>query len=89
MIWKGKKAPKLSGNQQQSSDLIYVNDVHTFQIISERVRSKNGSYLSYELNLVLKDGNRVNIVDHGKQSQILIDADTLSHLLAKPVWDIT
>lgn len=89
MIWKGKKSPKLSGNQQQNFDLMYFNDVHALQILSERVRSKNGSYLSYELNLVFKDGKRVNVVDHGKQSQILIDAETLSQLLGKPVWDIS
>jgi len=39
--------------------------------------------------LVLKNGQRVNVVDHGKQPQILIDADILSQLMNKPVWDVS
>lgn len=89
MIWKGKHPPKLSGNQQDNDDLVYFNDVHALQILSERVRSKNGSYLSYEINLVLNNGKRVNVVDHGKLSQIIIDADTISQFMSKPIWDIT
>lgn len=89
MMWKGKQAPKLSGDQKKNQDIVYFNDVHALQILSERVRTKNGSYLSYELNLVLRDGKRINVIDHGKQSQILIDAEEISRLLGKPIWDVS
>lgn len=85
---RGKELPKLSGDIQKKNDLIYFNDIHAIQIISERVRSKNGSYLSYELNLILKDASRFNVVDHGNYAQINEDAQTLSSFLGKPIWDV-
>ena len=39
--------------------------------------------------MVLKDGTRFNVVDHGNHSQILIDAEDLSAFLGKPIWDVS
>ncbi len=47
------------------------------------------SYYSYELNLVLDDGSRINVVDHGNLDRLRGDAQTLSRFLDKPVWDAT
>ena len=47
------------------------------------------SYYSYELNLVLEDGSRVNVVDQGNLKRLRSDAQTLSRFLDKPVWDAT
>jgi hypothetical protein len=43
--------------------------------------------LSYEINLVLTDGSRLNLVDHSIQSVIREDAQTLGAFLDVPVWD--
>ncbi len=61
--------------------------VHALQIISEYCKSKNSSYYSYELNLVLDDGSRINVVDHGNQAALQADAQTLAEFLNKPLWD--
>jgi hypothetical protein len=42
--------------------------------------------MSYELNLVLKDGRRINVVDHGGADKIRTDAATLADFLGVPVW---
>ena len=38
--------------------------------IRERCTSRNSSYYSYELNLVLDDGSRLNGVDHGNLERL-------------------
>ncbi|RWX50781.1 hypothetical protein VU01_12641, partial [Candidatus Electrothrix marina] len=45
------------------------------------------SYCSYEINLVLQDGSRINVVDHGKKNRIREDAHALAEFLGKPLWD--
>ena len=45
------------------------------------------SYYSYELNLVLEDGARLNVVDHGDLKALQADAEILSEYLQVPVWD--
>ncbi|MDP6491172.1 MAG: hypothetical protein QGG69_05335 [Kiritimatiellia bacterium] len=59
----------------------------TCQLLSEYCRSDKSSYYSYELNLVLQDGSRINVVDHGNKTKLREDAATLSEFLGRPVWD--
>jgi hypothetical protein len=68
-------------------DMCKLEDVHAIQLLREYCRGNKSSYYSYELNLVLHDGRRVNVVDHGKHSQILDEARMLSECLEVPVWD--
>ncbi len=56
-------------------------------MISERISGDKSTYYSYEINLVLKDGSRINAVDHGKKSKVQEDAKTLAEFLDKPLWD--
>ncbi len=42
-------------------------------------------YYSYELNLVLQNGTRVNVIDHGNRERILADAQTLAAFLGVSV----
>jgi hypothetical protein len=64
-----------------------LDDIHALQILGERVSGTDGSYDSYELNLVLRDGRRVNVVDHGDYDTLRRDAETLSRFLGRPLWD--
>jgi hypothetical protein len=61
--------------------------VHALQIISEYCKTKKSYYYSYELNLVLDDGSRINVVDHGNQTALRADAQILANFLNKPLWD--
>jgi hypothetical protein len=42
---------------------------------------------TYELNIVLKSGTRVNVIDHDDVTAIREEASTLSTFLTVPVWD--
>ena len=64
-----------------------LETIHALQLISEWVSSDDGGYHSFELNLILKDGGRLNVVDHGGQDRIREDAKVLSDFLNVPVWD--
>ena len=86
-VYKGFKPPKFSGMQAENTEMTYFNDVHAIQIIKEYIRSNKSRYYSYELNLVLKDATRVNIIDHGNYPQISKDAEEISKFIGKPVWD--
>jgi hypothetical protein len=61
--------------------------IHALQIIRERVSGNKRRYWSYELNLVLQDGQRCNLMDHANLSRLQEDAQTLGRLLGVPVWD--
>jgi Fe2+ transport system protein B len=41
----------------------------------------------YELNLVLKDGKRLNVMDHSRRAHIRSDAQRLGQFLKVPIWD--
>ena len=91
--WKGHKDP------ERSLERARFDEIHAVQLISERVRQSShhgargyrhgGSYRSYELNLVLRDGQRMNVIDHGSLSVIREDAARVAALLDKPLWDVT
>ena len=56
------------------------------QIVSEMVSSKQGLYTSYELNLVLKDGNRVNLADHADLTALLKEGRRIADFIGVPLW---
>ncbi len=89
--WKGKGVSRLNQVRQQQEHCA-LNEIKALQIIREYCRSNSNNsrgrgYYSYELNLVLPDGKRLNVVDHGKLGQLRADARTLSHFLDRPLWD--
>ena len=88
-FWKGRKSPQDVGDVRSLKHAAEFSQIHALQILAEYVRGNKSSYYSYELNLVLKDGARINVVDHGSQNRLREDAKTLSVFLGKPVWDAT
>lgn len=85
--WKGTKGPRQTYGFQQSDRFIPLSTIHALQIIKEKVRTKNSSFTSYELNLVLKDLRRMNVMDHSKLEKLREDAEALSKFLNVPIWD--
>jgi hypothetical protein len=88
-FWKGRRAPDEGYDDIGVRKAARLTDVHALQIIAILQRSGRGSYYMYELNLVLKDGSRLNVVGHRDQPGIRKEASTLSRFLGKPVWDAT
>ena len=92
--WKSRNEPTSPGDIQRTKEYCQLKDIHAIQLLQEYCKSSsskggNTSYYSYELNLVKEDGSRINIVDHGKRSVILEDAEKLSTFLNVPVWNAT
>ena len=86
-FWKGRKAPDEILHTEALENFAKLEQIHALQLISEYCRSDKTSHYSFELNIVLKDGSRINVVDHGNQKKLRDDATALSEFLGKPVWD--
>ena len=86
-FWKGRKSPQDVYDKSEIKKLAALGDIHAIQLVSEYVRGSKSSYYSYEINLVLNDGKRITVVDHGNLRRIRDDAGKLSQFLGKPVWD--
>lgn len=84
-----KKLFELLHQEKYKNKIIPISEIHALQIISERVPGKNTSYTSYELNMVLKDSRRVNVIDHGNIEEIRKNADELASKLWVKIYDIT
>ncbi|HAY79395.1 MAG TPA: hypothetical protein DCY79_06265 [Planctomycetaceae bacterium] len=59
------------------------------KLVGSRRRSSMGlkDIQSYELNIVLQSGFRVNVIDHNDPAVIRAEAATLATFLTVPVWD--
>lgn len=86
-FWKGRKVPDEVFDKSSIKHFTKLERVHAIQLISEYCRGNKSSYYSYELNLVLEDGQRINVVDHGNENRLREDAGNLSDFLGKPVWN--
>ena len=87
--WKGWNKPDHTTARVATNNIVPLSEIHALQLIKEFVRSDKSSYYSYELNLVLRDGTRVNVVDHGNGKILKKDAQQLSSFLGKPLWDVS
>ncbi len=64
-------------------------DIYAIQLLSKSIKGKNHiGYVTYELNLVLTNGNRVYIMDNNNRSIIESDAVLLGKFLAIPIWKL-
>lgn len=93
-FWKGKQPTGQFGrskreNNQGNNQAVELSQIHALQIIAEYCRGNKTSFYSYELNLVLHTGDRINVVDHGNHHRIRKDAETLANFLGVPVWDVS
>lgn len=71
------------------NNVIPLSSIYAIQIIPERVSNKNYAFRSYEINLVLDNKKRVNLVDYSDIIAIEESSKKLSEYLGVPVWDIS
>ena len=70
-----------------------LEDIHALQLIQEECTSGVGSmyanaqFFSYEVNVVFRDGRRINVIDYGDLEQTRQEVKKLSNFLGKPLWD--
>ena len=72
--------------KRKKINVIPFNKIIAIQLIGETISSDNGSYKSFELNLVLDDISRLNVIDHGNLKKLIDDAEVLSAFLDVPIW---
>lgn len=78
----------LINDEKYRNKIIDLKQIHALQIISERVYNKNSSYTSYELNMILQDSSRVNIVDYSNLETIKSNAELLWNRLKIKIWEL-
>jgi hypothetical protein len=85
LYWKGRCKERNRESILRLKNTVPLNAIYGLQIVSEYVRGDKTSYHSYELNLILTDGTRINVIDHGNHQQIEHDAQTLAQFLKVPI----
>ncbi len=80
--WKSRKDPR-----EKPESACKLDQIHALQILSERCKTKKSHYYSYELNIVLHDGSRLSVLDHGRIEELRVDAQRLAEFLAVPIWE--
>lgn len=86
-FWKGRKSPDDVADLRSFKDCVRLREIHALQIVAKKNQGDSSSHVSYELNLVLKDASRINVVDCSGKENIREDAATLAAFLGKPLWD--
>ena len=84
---KGYKVQYQIYDSKAIINLVKLDKIYAIQLLSEYCYGHKYNFYSYELNLVLDDGSRINVVDHARKNKIRKDAESLSKFLGVPVWD--
>ena len=86
-FWKGGSTPRRFSvaDAEYGKNAVPLARIHAVQLVSKL--PGDGDYYSYEVNLVMKDGSRKNVVDHGDLAHIQQDARQLAQFLDVPIWD--
>ncbi|CAA0152237.1 hypothetical protein [Tenacibaculum maritimum] len=68
---------------------ILFQEIYALQIIEKFSKSKrsSNSYPSFELNIITKNGNRYNLLNHGDKTHLLSDMVKISKVLRVPIWN--
>jgi len=83
------KLYSLLNDEKYKNKIVPITQIHALQIIREKVITKNANYNSYELNLILKDSSRINILDHWNYIIIKENSEQIANRLWVKIWDIT
>ncbi len=86
--WQGREG--LTDQQrhtlQERGKAAPLHEIRAVQVLAELVTdSEAPSFNSYELNLVLRSGQRLNVMDHGKRDVLVADAERLARWLDVPL----
>lgn len=88
-FWKGRKSPDEVFDVASIKTCVALKEICAIQLLSDFALggSQGGSGWHYELNVVLHDGSRHNVVGHCGKRSLQEDAQTLATFLGVPVWD--
>lgn len=91
----GNRPPK--DLRRSGSSCGALSDIAGIQILSrwiyrsstarKPVATSHAGWCSYQLNLVLKDGSRIRLLDHGNEKQLRHDASLIARTLRIEIWE--
>jgi hypothetical protein len=81
-FWRGSQR-----QQSPRSSEISLDHIHAIQLIISDMKDRRA--WCYEVNLVLKDSNRINLVSSQDLSELQRQAQYLGDFLKIPVWDVS
>jgi hypothetical protein len=82
-FWKGWQKPwnGKMGNKARLRDIVAL------QIIHKTVSAERGTMTMFELNILLKNNERLNVIDQANFKVLSEDAQQLSRFLGVPLWN--
>lgn len=78
--------PLVRGGEGLSTQVPFSN-IAALQLVRELVDGDETTFMSWELNLVLRDGSRLNVIDHAGGAQLREEATRLGQLIGCPIWE--
>ena len=88
-FWRGYKKPDNYNKDNKIKTFGQLADIHALQLAKQvHTHSEGGSYYTHELNLVLKNAKRVNIINFRGKDKVIDDAKKLAQFLNVPLWDV-
>jgi hypothetical protein len=95
IFWQGRKQPERVSGNPPSKCVGRIDDIYAIQLIltyfiteSPDSAKDSHTYPQYQINLVMKNGTRINVVNYSDSSDRTIkNAKALSMFLGKPLWD--
>ncbi len=87
-FWRGRKDPSQVLNKSELEDYTAFSDIHAIQLLSEYIIGdrKHASYYNYEINLVLTDAARMNVIDQSDRELVIKNANIIAEFIGKPLW---
>jgi hypothetical protein len=85
LFWQGRTEPSEGANGSLPENVVSLKEVHALQLM----RTSSTQHRSFELNLVMSDGERRHVTVYGSngRNRLREDAAVIGEFLRKPVWD--
>ena len=84
--WQGDESLTQINQIKKAKGATLLSNIIGIQILDEGTSGRSSSNPAYELNLILKSNQRVNVTDHGDRGTIINNANALSAFLNVPVY---
>ena len=97
-FYEGKLGSLTNITLRRPSRQIQLGAIHALQIIEKyydgqfpvdgiEMTLPNCRYYSYELNLVLHDATRINVLNYENYDELLADANEVAKFIGAPIWN--
>lgn len=85
--WRGWRSPGRVRRPRIGKEAVRLEMIHALQLLTKEVQQEHHTIELFELNLVLKNAERISLRCHGDQALLRKEAAMLGKFLCVPVWD--